>query len=120
MESEQNKPTQFDLLKERITYEEAVFGNIGIYNKCLNCLLEDSKYIALSIRFPFQDYYEIELPKKYNNWQLRCAEELYALIGKLNVKSYAENGISWTRDSGNISDSLKEEIIPCVGVIKNE
>ena len=111
---------QAKLLKLRIVYEKDVFGSEDIYETVISNLLEDSKYIALSIRFPFQDYYEIELPKKYNNWQLRCAEELYTLIGKLNVKSYAENGISWTKDSGNISDALKEEIIPCVGVINNE
>lgn len=120
MESEEKKPTQFDLLKERITYDDDIFGNITVYNKVLNNLLEDSKYIALSIRFPFEDYYEMELPQKYNNWQLRCCEELYSLIGKLNVKSYAENGVSWTRDTGNLSDSLLDQIVPTVGVIKDE
>lgn len=120
MESEETKPTQLELLKGRIDYEIEVFENMTTYEKVLNNLLEDSKYIALSIRFPFQDYYDRELPPKYNNWQLRCCEELYSLIGKLNIKSYAENGISWTRDSGNISDSLTNEIMPTVGVIKDE
>lgn len=108
---------QIELLKERISYDEDVFGKINTYEKVLEQLLEDSKHIALSIRFPFQDYSNMELPKKYNNWQLRCCEELYDMLGKENIKSYSENGISWTRDGGNISNSLYEEIVPMVGVI---
>lgn len=109
--------TQLDLLKERIIYDEDIFGTAEIYNQVLNNLLEDSKYIALSIRFPFEDYSNITLPDKYNNWQLRCAVELYNGLGKENIKSYAENGISWTRDGSNISTDLYEEIMPMVGVI---
>ena len=109
--------TQVELLKERITYDKDIFETNEIYEKVLNQLLEDSKYIALSIRFPFQDYSNISLPIKYNNWQLRCCFELYTMLGKENIKSYAENGIQWTRDGGNISNDLYEEIMPMVGVI---
>ena len=112
--------TQLELLKQRIVFEENVFSDIEIYEKVLNRLLEDSKYIALSLRFPYQDYYEMELPKKYNNWQLRCCEELYKMIGTNGIISYSENGLSWTRDSGSISKSLRDEIEPMVGYIKYE
>ena len=80
-------------------------------------MLEDSKYVGLSLRFPYQDYSNIDLPKKYNNWQLRCAEEIYKGIGTVGIKSYAENGLSWTRDSGYISYELRGEIEPMVGAI---
>lgn len=109
--------TQLELLQDRIVYDADIFESQGIYQKVLNNLLEDSKYIALSIRFPFQDYSNMQLPTKYNNWQLRCCVELYNSIGKENIKSYSENGISWTRDGNNISKDLYEEIIPMVGVI---
>lgn len=109
--------TQLDLLKQRIIYDEDIFGDDQVYNQVLKNLLEDSKYIALSIRFPFEDYSNIPLPNKYNNWQLRCSVELYNGLGKENIKSYAENGISWTRDGSNISTDLYEEIMPMVGVI---
>lgn len=88
-----------------------------IYESVLNRLLEDSKYIALSIRFPYQDYSTMTLPIKYNNWQLRCCEELYKLIGSAGIKSYSENGLSWTRDSGYISTGLVNEIEPVAGYI---
>jgi len=116
MESE--KTTQIDLLKIRIPFDQDIFGTNETYEQVLKNLLDDSKYIALSIRYPFDDYSSIDLPKKYNNWQLRCSVELYQGIGKENIKSYAENGIQWTRDAGNISNDLLDEIMPTIGVIK--
>ena len=109
--------TQLDLLKQRIVYDKDIFDTHSLYEQVLNNLLDDSKYIALSIRFPFKDYSNTELPSKYNNWQLRCCVELFNGLGKENIKSYAENGISWTRDGSNISTDLYEEIVPMVGVI---
>ena len=112
--------TQLDLLKDRIKYSELVFEDETTYNKVLENLLEDSKYIALSLRFPYQDFSDRELPSKYNNWQLRCCEELYHLIGSVNIKSYSENGLSWTRDSAYLSNQLVNEIEPYVGYIIEE
>ena len=90
------------------------------YIKVLKRLLEDSKYIALSLRYPYKDYSNIELPRKYYNWQLRCSQEIYQGIGSVGIKSYAENGLSWTRDSGYISYELRGEIEPMVGYIDDE
>lgn len=101
---------EYDYSNETIIYET--------YIKVLKRLLEDSKYIALSLRFPYQDYSELELPKKLYNWQLRCCEEIYQGIGTQGIKSYSENGLSWTRDSGYISYELRGEIEPYVGYIK--
>lgn len=112
--------TQLDLLKERIEYDENIFTDNETYEMVLNRLLDDSKYVALSLRFPYQDYSNKELPIKYNNWQLRCCEELYNGIGTEGIKSYSENGLSWTRDSGYISYELRDEIQPMVGVIESD
>ena len=111
---------QYELLEERIEYDEKIFGNKDTYEMVLNRLLEDSKFIALSIRFPYQDYSNMELPNKYKNWQLRCCQELYQSIGTEGIKSYAENGLSWTRDSGYISYELRNEIESIVGYIQEE
>lgn len=107
-----------ELLKERIEFDENIFSDKKTYIKVLERLLEDSKYVALSLRYPYQDYSEMSLPKKYNNWQLRCCVEIYNGIGTEGIKSYSENGLSWTRDSGYISYELREEIEPMVGFIK--
>ena len=108
---------QLELLKTRITYNEKVFGNYNVYETVLNRLLEDSKFVALSLRFPYQDYSSMELPAKYKNWQLRCCEELYKNIGTQGIKSYSENGLSWTRDSAYITYELSSEIEPMAGYI---
>lgn len=108
---------QLKLLEDRIPYKEEIFISHDIYEKCLIRLLDDSKYIALSLRFPYQDYSNMDLPSKYNNWQLRCCEELYRGIGREGIKSYAENGLSWTRDSAYLSSGLINEIEPMVGYI---
>lgn len=117
MESANTNISQLELLKERIEFDSNIFTNKTIYEKVLNRLLEDSKYVALSLRFPYQDYSNMKLPKKYYNWQLRCCEEIYKGIGTQGVKSYAENGLSWTRDSGYISYELRGEIEQVVGYI---
>ena len=111
---------QYELLEERIEYDEKIFGDKETYEKVLTRLLDDSKYVALSIRFPYQDYSNMELPSKYKNWQLRCCQEIYQGIGTEGIKSYAENGLSWTRDSGYISYELRNEIESFVGYIKSE
>lgn len=116
MESE----NQLTLLKNRIVFDEDIFKDGVTYEKVLKNLLDDSKHIALSIRFPFEDYSNTELPTKYLNWQLRCAVELYQMLGKENIKSYSENGMSFTKDGTNISPDLYDEIMPTVGVITNE
>lgn len=111
--------TQLALLKERIEYDANVFTDNETYEKVLNRLLDDSKYIALSLRYPYKDFSNMELPTKYNNWQLRCCEELYNAIGNQGIKHYAENGLSWTRDSGYISYELRGEIEPLAGYIED-
>ena len=112
-----NANSQLELLKTRITYNDKVFGNYNVYETVLNRLLEDSKFVALSLRFPYQDYSSMELPAKYKNWQLRCCEELYKNIGTQGIKSYSENGLSWTRDSAYITHELSSEIEPMAGYI---
>ena len=121
MESaEEQEITQSDLLKERIPYEETIFETETVYNKVIDRLLEDAKADALSLRFPYQDTTDMELPKRYYNWQLRCAEELYNLIGSINIKSYSENGLNWTRDTAYLSTYLVNKIEPFAGWIKDD
>lgn len=111
---------QLELLEQRIPYDVKIFGDEDTYESVLNRLLDDSKFIALSIRFPYQDYSNMDLPSKYKNWQLRCCQEIYQSIGTEGIKSYAENGLSWTRDSGYISYELRSEIESFVGYIQEE
>lgn len=112
--------TQLELLRNRIEYDKNIFGDEDTYENVLNRLLEDSKFVGLSIRFPYKDFSNMELPSKYKNWQLRCCQEIYQGIGTEGIKSYSENGLSWTRDSGYISHELRSEIESMVGYITEE
>lgn len=114
---EDNKITVNHLTYEKNSNEVMTYE---IYNKVLNRLLEDSKYVGLSLRYPYQDYSSMSLPSKYLNWQLRCAEEIYNGIGTVGIKSYSENGLSWTRDSGYISYELRNEIESLVGYVVSD
>ena len=112
--------TQLEKLKNRIPYDEDTFENEEIYIKALEELLEDSKNIALAEIYPHEDFSEYEIPKKYLNWQLRACVELYNLADKNGIISYSENGLSWTKDSGNLSKDLMRELTRKAGVPKKE
>lgn len=114
------KQKQLEKLKLRIPFDEDIFGRYSNYVNFLNNLLEDAKNIALAEIYPFEDYSELELPNKYLNWQIRASVELYNLGDKNGILAYSENGLSWTKDSGNLSKSLMGEITRKAGVPKKE
>lgn len=115
---ENTQTTQYDKLSKRIRYNVEIHKSEENYKDIIDSLLEDSKFIALSIIYPYEDYSELELPKKYYNWQIRACIELYKLAGKKNVSSYSENGLSWTMFKDGLSNDLLNEIMPKVGVPK--
>jgi hypothetical protein len=111
--------TQLERLKLRIPFDEDTFEDFNKYIQLLEMLLEDSKNIALSEIYPYEDFSEMELPKKYLNWQIRASVELYNLGDKDGIISYSENGLSWTKDSSRLSKALMSEITRKAGVPKN-
>lgn len=111
---------QLEKLKSRIPYDEDIFGSNENYETALGELLEDSKSIALETLFPFEDISDMDLPTKYNNWQIRCCLELYNLADKSGLSSYSENGISWSKFSDGLSNMLMNKLISKVGVPKSE
>lgn len=112
--------TQLDKLKVKIPYKEKVFKSEENYRAVLTGLLEDTRNIALNTLYPFIDDFEtVELPTKYYNWQIRACVELYKWGSNQGIKSYSENGLSWTKDSdGALSNALLDELVPKAGVPK--
>ncbi|MCI8654501.1 MAG: hypothetical protein HFJ48_01295 [Clostridia bacterium] len=108
---------QLEKLKRKIPYDNRKFKSYLKYEDKLRELLEDSKSIALSELYPFIDNLEdMELPSKYNNWQIRASVELYKWQGNQGAKSYSELNLSWSRDNdGVLSNTLMNELIPYVG-----
>lgn len=106
------------LLEERIPYDEVFFTDTTEYETGLTNLLEDSKNILMSKLYPFNNYSEYIIPTDKYNWVLRCCVELYNLADKIGTTSYAENGLSWSRLSDGLSNSLMNEVISHVGIPK--
>jgi hypothetical protein len=107
---------QLPELEKRIPYDEALHDSTELYEQILTDLLNDSKFICLSLLFPFENYVEYKLPTRYYNWQLRACVELYNLADKISVKDYSENGISWSRLKDGLSVSLTDELLSKVYV----
>lgn len=74
--------------------------------------LEDAKYEYLRLVYPYNPEIE-ELPNdRARSWQTKCAIELYNGIGKENVTSYSENGLSESYEKAGISKDLLNELPP--------
>lgn len=108
---------------EKIQLEEMrlkILGDIKDTTKdnIFKISLKDAKYIALGTLYPFE--LEIDtLPKRIaENWQVRCAIELYNLLEDGSYVSYSENGLSWQKSSELVSKELMNELTPKAGVPK--
>lgn len=91
-----------------------ILGNIEDTSKdeYFKLYLKDAKYIALGTLYPF-DLNINELPKRIEeNWVVRCAIELYSNLGVEGYKKYAENGLSWEKESEYVSSTLMNELTP--------
>lgn len=87
-------------------------------DKIFTLMLKRAKYIALGTLYPFN--FEInELPQRIKeDWQVRCAIELYEKLDNTNIQSYSENGLSISYFTGLLSESLMRELTPKAGVPK--
>jgi hypothetical protein len=118
MEKSDIEKEQFEKLLKRIPFDDSIFSSVNEYKIILEDLLDNSKNIALSVIYPFEDYYEMELPKKYLNWQIRACIELYNLADKGSFISYSENSLSWSRLTDGLSKALMNELTAKVGIPK--
>lgn len=110
--------TQLEKLMLRIPYDEDIFQNYKVYEQILNDLIEDSKNMCLSVLYPYKDITNMELPSRYENWQIRACIELYNMADRQGIINYTENGISWGKRSDGLSVSLMNELTSRVGVPK--
>ena len=108
--------SQIEKLKLRIPYDKELC-TYPVYEQILKDLLEDSKYIAFEIIYPYSDYPD-ELEPRYYNWQLRACVELYNLADKAGITNYSENGISWSKLSDGLSVNLLNALTSKVGIPK--
>lgn len=108
--------TQLERLKERILYDADVYESEGAYEAYLTTLLEDTESIALNHLYPFL-VVRPKLPERYHFWQLRACMEVNDMAGFRGLKSYSENGLSFTKATDSmLSLALLSELIPYAGV----
>ena len=111
---------QLEELEKRIPFDPSIHENKRIYEQILTDLLNDSKFMCLSLLYPYEDYADYDLPKKHYNWQLRACIELYNLADKITLKDYSENGISWSKLHDGLSIYLTNELMSNVYIPESE
>lgn len=82
----------------------------------LEDMMESAKSIILGRRFPYGDWPD-EVEPRYQDLQLRIAEDMYNRIGASGQISHSENGISRSWGAEWVSEELLNEITPMVGVV---
>lgn len=108
--------TQLDILKARIPYNEEEYESEEKYEAYLEALLTDAEDIALNHLFPFVNK-RPSLPEKYYGWQIRACVEINEMAGFNGLKSYSENGLSFSKATDSmLSLALITELIPYVGI----
>lgn len=81
-------------------------------------MLKRAKYIALGTLYPY-DLEITELPQRIKeDWQVRCACELFDKLDNSNVQSYSENGLAISYFTDLLPESLMKELTPKAGVPK--
>ena len=87
-------------------------------DKILTLKLKQANAIGLNILYPIKKGKDrpLEIPDIYDDWLVMAGVELYRGIGDENIKSYAENGLSYTRGTASLlSDELQTLLVPVAG-----
>lgn len=75
--------------------------------------LKRAKFRYLRLVYPYRYRMMTELPdEQAQDWQTKCAIELYNLAGDENLTSHSENGLSETYARAGISQDLLNELPP--------
>ena len=82
----------------------------------LEDMMESAKSIILGRRFPYGEWPD-EVEPRYQDLQLRIAEDMYNRIGASGQIGHSENGISRSWGAEWVSEELLNEITPMVGVV---
>lgn len=112
---EEQKQTLLEKIKKLIPEDPVMFDSTEEYDTFMEYTLDCSVSILMNTIYPFEDWSDYDIPKSKFNWLMRCCVELYNLADKSGYKSYAENGLSWSKDTDGLSKSLMRELIPHVG-----
>lgn len=100
-------------LMDSLRPEEAQYEELGPY-------ILDAEDIVLNRLYPFGYAEGTQVPQRYEHIQLRIALELYNKRGAEGETAHTENGVQRVYESGEVSASLLNQIIPmCASVIRS-
>lgn len=103
--------TSLERLKIRLQQETEAEDDL------LRELLASAESAIMTRRFPFgYDPENVEMPERYEDLKIRIALDMYNRIGAEGQTTHSENGVQRTYESGWISESLLNEVVPKVGV----
>ena len=104
-----------DLLNQQILEMRLqILGNENDSSKdsIFKLKLKQAKYIALDTLYPYNQEIN-EIPTRLaEDWQVRCAIELYNRMNSAGASSYSENGLSVSYFKGLLSSELMSELTP--------
>ena len=97
-------------------------GNDGAEytDELIEDVLESAKSAILNRRYPFGIPEDVtEVPKQYEDLQVRAAIDIINRIGVEGETQHTENGITRIYEVGNgwVSSSIMKEVTPLCGVI---
>lgn len=95
---------------------KVLIGDNNLSDDICDTYLSIALDIAKRNLFPYDlNYEDIELPERYDFWQVQCAKELYDKNGFEGVSSYSENGLSISYSAnmiGSVSVGLMSQLLP--------
>lgn len=79
--------------------------------------LKRAKERYLRLVYPFDETITKLPSERAQDWQTKCAIELYNLDGDENIKAYSENGLSESYARAGLSQDLINELPPAQGKV---
>ena len=105
--------------EEKLTQLKSLLHPDNPTDEELIALLHITKGAILNRRYPFGTALT-EVPVRYEYIQLQMCVALYNKKGAEGQTAHSENGISRTYETGDIPQSLLNQILPMAGSVVNE
>lgn len=88
-----------------------------VSDELANELISAAGSIVLNRRYPFGYKESTAVPTQYDHLQVKIAVELFNKMGAEGQTGHSENGINRSWESGDVSKSLLNQILPACGSV---
>lgn len=84
-------------------------------DELLEDYLESARCAILARRYPFEEWDDYDVPRRYVDLQVRIALEMISKRGAEGQTNHTEDGVSRSYASAGVSEALLSEVLPRVG-----